>query len=150
MAALLMFAHPQCPCSRASMGELALIMTHAPQKVQAQVLFLRPKDYAEDWVKTDLWRSAAAIPGVQAVVDEQGREAGLFHAGVSGQVMLYDPRGNLVFSGGITSSRGHSGDNDGREAIEDYLNKGVMPVKSTPFFGCALFDHGSGKAPGEK
>ncbi|HZE13934.1 MAG TPA: hypothetical protein VE086_09265, partial [Chthoniobacterales bacterium] len=32
---LLMFAHPHCPCTRASIGELAQIMAHAVGKVNA-------------------------------------------------------------------------------------------------------------------
>jgi len=31
--------------------------------------------------------------------------------------MLYDKLGQLVFNGGITSSRGHEGDNEGQDAI---------------------------------
>src|SRR5690348_5579320 len=36
---LLMFAHPQCQCSSASIGELAIIMAHAGGQLDAQVLF---------------------------------------------------------------------------------------------------------------
>src|SRR5436309_12091604 len=39
---LLMFAHPQCQCSRASLGELAIIMAHAGAQLDAQVLFYLP------------------------------------------------------------------------------------------------------------
>ncbi|MBI4309910.1 MAG: hypothetical protein HY591_06225 [Candidatus Omnitrophica bacterium] len=136
---LLMFVHPHCPCSRASAGELSLIMAHSQKKVRAQVLFLRPETLSEQWVKTDLWDSAMRIPGVEVVMDDQGKEARIFHANVSGQVMLYDARGNLVFSGGITPSRGHQGDNDGRDAIVSFLTKGIILHKQTPFFGCLLF-----------
>ena len=118
---LVMFVHPHCPCSRASMKELSLIMTHCQKNVRAQVVFLKPEEFSQDWVKTDLWKNAINIPGVEAVVDDHGKEAKIFHADVSGQVMLYDILGNLVFSGGITSSRGHEGDNDGRDAIVSFL-----------------------------
>src|SRR5215467_4910724 len=30
---LVMFAHPHCPCSRASIGELAIIMARSPEKL---------------------------------------------------------------------------------------------------------------------
>ena len=115
-----------------------MIMANCPKKVRAEAIFLRPAEFAEEWIKTDLWNSAVRIPGVEAIVDDQGKEAGIFHAGVSGQVMLYDGQGDLVFSGGITSSRGHAGDNDGRDAIISYLTKGVVFRKQTPFFGCLL------------
>ena len=135
---LVMFVHPHCPCSRASMEELSLIMAHCQNKVRTEVVFLRPEEFLQDWVKTDLWKSAIHIPGVEAIIDDQGKEAKIFHADISGQVMLYDILGNLVFSGGITSSRGHEGDNDGREAIVSFLTKGIIPKKQTPFFGCLL------------
>src|SRR5579872_6488183 len=35
---LLMFMHPQCPCSRASVGELALLMAHCQGKLSTHVL----------------------------------------------------------------------------------------------------------------
>src|ERR1700682_1778662 len=36
---LVMFAHPNCPCSRASIGELAILMAQAPEKFDAHVFF---------------------------------------------------------------------------------------------------------------
>ena len=137
---LVMFVHPHCPCSRASMSELSLIMAHCQKKVRTVVIFVRPENFTEEWVKTDLWNSALHIPGVEVMVDAQGKEAKIFYADVSGQTMLYDAQGKLVFSGGITSSRGHEGDNDGKEAIVAFLTKGVILKKQTPFFGCLLFN----------
>ena len=46
----------------------------------------------------------------------------------SGQTLLYDTKGHLVFSGGITGGRGHEGDNTGRESIEKYLQTGKTIV----------------------
>ena len=57
-ATLLIFAHPQCSCSRASVGELAVIMARSPRKPDTHVFFYLPADQASDWVKTDLWKSA--------------------------------------------------------------------------------------------
>ena len=137
---LVMFVHPRCPCSRASMEELSLIMAHCQRKVRTQVVFVKPERFSQDWVKTDLWNSATHISGVEAMVDGEGKEAKFFRANVSGQTMLYDSQGRLVFSGGITPSRGHEGDNDGRDAILAFLTKGIILHKQTPFFGCLLFN----------
>ena len=82
----------------------------------------------------------AAIPGVKVLIDENGTEAGLFDAHVSGQVLLYDTEGKLVFHGGITESRGQAGDNAGRAAIESIVNQGTSDRDQTPVFGCPLFD----------
>lgn len=137
---LVMFAHPHCPCTRASIGELALLMTQCEGRVTAYVLFFKPRDFPDDWEKTDLWHSAAAIPSVTPIQDDDGMEARRFHAATSGHTVLYDAQGLLLFSGGITASRGHSGDNDGRSSIVTLLTEGVMEKTKTPTFGCSLFE----------
>ena len=139
-ATLVMVAHPHCPCTRASIGELALLMARLQGQVPAYVLFLKPTGVAEDWPKTDLWRSSAAIPGVTVMGDEGGVEAARFRATVSGQTFLYDVNGRLLFSGGITASRGHSGGNAGRSAIVHLVTKGVAERTQTSVFGCSLHD----------
>jgi hypothetical protein len=142
-ATLIMLVHPHCPCTRASIGELALLMAHSQGRLNAYVLFLKPEGFSEEWEKTDLWQSAAGIPGVNPVIDDDGLEARRFHATTSGQTNLYDADGRLLFSGGITSARGHSGDNAGRSAIESFLNAGGADRSETNVFGCPLFDENS-------
>ena len=56
-------------------------MTQAQGRVTAYVLFVKPPGFSDGWEQTDLWASAAAIPGVTPVRDDDGVEAGLFHAG---------------------------------------------------------------------
>ena len=63
----------------------------------------------------------------------------VFHAETSGQTALYDATGNLLFSGGITSARGHEGDNDGRAAVVSLLTSDGAEERETPVFGCPLF-----------
>src|SRR5207248_9934213 len=65
-ATLLIFAHPRCPCSSASLGELAILMAHAGGRVDANVFFYVPANGAGTWARTDLWRDASNIPGVRA------------------------------------------------------------------------------------
>ena len=138
-ATLVMLAHPHCPCTRASIGELARLMTQARGRVTAYVLFVKPRGFSDGWARTDLWESAAAIPGVTPVLDDGGAEAGLFHAATSGQTVLYDAAGNLLFSGGITAARGHAGDNAGRTAVVSLLTSDAAEERGTPVFGCPLF-----------
>lgn len=142
-ATLVMLAHPHCPCTRASIGELSQLMTQAEGRVTAYVLFVKPPGFSAEWEKTDLWSSAAAIPGVSVVRDDEGVEALRFHAATSGQVTLYDGGGSLLFSGGITSARGHAGDNAGRAAIVSLLTTDETGQRETPVFGCPLFAQGA-------
>lgn len=141
-ATLVMFAHPQCGCSRASLGELAIIMAHQSGQVSASVLFYRPAAESPQWAKTDLWETAKGIPGVRVLEDPNGSIAQSFGVYTSGQTLLYDSAGRLQFKGGITAFRGHSGDNAGRSAIaallrHDALPAAVFPITS-PVFGCSL------------
>jgi hypothetical protein len=138
-ATLVMLAHPHCPCTRASINELSRLMTQAQGRVTAYVLFVKPPNFSDGWEQTDLWASAAAIPGVTVVRDDDGVEAVRFHAATSGQAVLYDAAGNLLFSGGLTSARGHAGANAGRTAIVSLLTSDEAVECATPVFGCPLF-----------
>jgi hypothetical protein len=138
-ATLVMFLHPYCPCSRATIEELNGLMAHCNGKITVYALFLKPKGVTDAWVHTDLWRSAEAIPGVHAIADDGGLEAQRFGAKTSGQTFLYGLKGNLLFRGGITAARGHSGDNAGRDAIQALLVGGSSRRNvTTPVFGCSL------------
>jgi hypothetical protein len=141
-AALVMFVHPQCPCSKASLGELAMIMAHARGALAADVYFYLPASEASMWTRTDLWRSAKAIPGVRVFEDREAAMAKSFGVFTSGQTLLYEASGHLLFKGGITGFRGHSGDNAGRSAIVALLQSetprpNTLPVV-TPVLGCSL------------
>jgi hypothetical protein len=136
---LLMFAHPQCPCTRASVAELARLMHQVGDRVEAHVLVLKPEGGEAGWEKTDVWTRSAEIPGVSVAADPDGREAARFGASTSGQVVLYDPGGRLLFRGGITGARGHEGDNAGRDHMAALIRTGSADARESRVFGCALF-----------
>jgi hypothetical protein len=143
---LVMAVHPHCPCTRATFGELAMLTTHAGERLQVYVLFTRPSGVPAGWERTDLWDSALRLPGCRPIADERGEEAARFGAATSGHSALYDPDGRLVFRGGITASRGHAGDNPGRAAIERIVlggeRGGVHSLAATPVYGCPLAAEG--------
>jgi len=135
---LVMVAHPHCPCTTASVGELAKIMTRLQGKIAAYVLFVKPKTTGRDWEDTDLRRSAEAIPGVKVVFDPDGQEAHRFGAETSGHTFLFGVDGHLLFSGGITASRGHAGLNAGESSIIALLTQQIPIRTETLVFGCSL------------
>jgi hypothetical protein len=145
-ATLVMLAHPQCPCTRASLGELEQIMAHLDGRIAATVLFYKPQGAPAGWASSDLWDKASRIPGVTAAWDSEGAEARRFGGATSGHVVVYDTRGYLLFSGGITASRGHLGDNFGRSAIVSAVGSGVILQGRAPVFGCSLLDARSRRA----
>jgi len=149
-ATLVMFVHPRCSCTSASVGELAELMAHCQGLVNAHVVFFRPSGSREDWTHSDLWKAATLIPGVTVQADEDGREAQLFHAETSGHTALYDTQGQLIFDGGITASRGHAGDNDGREAITALLHGKSTEHAQTPVYGCLILKPEPKTAEGAK
>lgn len=135
---IVVIGHPKCPCTRATIGELALIMAHLHNRATAVAVFVRPHDAPDGWDDTDLRRSAAAIPGVTVMTDLDEAEADIFNAQVSGQTMLYSAEGTLLFSGGITAARGHSGDNAGRSSVVSFVSSGTAAQNRTPVYGCTL------------
>lgn len=139
---LIMFAHPRCSCSRASLNELSIILAKAKKQASVQVVFYKPRGMALDWVESDLWFKARNLPGVSTVVDLDGREARKFGAMTSGHTVLYGKGRELLFSGGITDSRAHEGDNLGRTSVIDLLLGRIASVGITKTFGCELFHGG--------
>lgn len=135
---LLMFAHPKCPCTRASMEEFNRLLAQCHEAVTPHVLFFVPENKANDWAEGALWKSAKAIPGVVVETDPEGRKARLFGAETSGYVVLYSPRGELLFQGGITAGRGHAGDNTGESAILSLLASRDTQTRQSRVFGCNL------------
>lgn len=135
---LVMLAQPRCSCTHASLRELERLMADVTGRVDAFVLFVAPEGEAGPTADDNLWRLASKIPGVQVRADPGGREARRFDAHTAGQVVFYDAAGRLVFSGGITSGRGHEGDNAGRSSIVALARETGAADSRSHVFGCTL------------
>src|SRR5215210_4678983 len=103
---LVMFAHPRCPCTRASLAELGELLSHNSVGAEVRILFVRPEGVADGWERGELWATAADIPGVRVECDPGGAEAARAGATASGHVVVYDRDGRVAFRGGITKARG--------------------------------------------
>jgi hypothetical protein len=136
---LVLLAHPQCSCTSATLTELAEVLARAQRQPKTYILFLKPYGVPEWWEQSPTWQQANGLPGVSVLRDDEGAVAARFGAVTSGQVVFYDGDGVLRFSGGITSSRGHAGENPGRAALVALLNETATPVDRTSVFGCSLF-----------
>lgn len=135
---LVVSIHPQCPCTRATVEELAVINTHCPS-LHMDLLFIKPQGMRDSWLKSDTWSKAQKFPRCSVIADEDGHLSAAMHALSSGQANLYDPRGHLIYSGGITAGRGHVGDNAGVESILALANGNRAEQNRRPVFGCPLF-----------
>lgn len=127
--AIVMFVHPECPCTRASLTELANIARHVGDRAMITVV--------ADRTGTG-WDKAATIPNATRVLDPLELEARRFGAHTSGHVVVYDRFGVHRYSGGITGSRGHIGDNVGRELVEAIADGSADRDLTHAVFGCAL------------
>lgn len=140
-ATLVLFAHPRCPCTRATLSELETIIAQSRSSARLMVVFFKPKGAPDSWIEEDgLAESARRIPGATVVADPDGAEAKRFGVSASGHILLFDAEGKQLFSGGVTALRGHVGDNDGRRAVIAILNGERPATAQTPVFGCALYD----------
>jgi hypothetical protein len=145
---LVMFVHPKCPCSDASIAEFSELMERCGNRVNAQVVVFQPSGQPDDWSRTSLVHSASEIPGVQVRADLDASIARTCGAQTSGDVLLYDKAGRVIFEGGITGSRGHVGDNN---ALETLCKLILAPIPSSapavhePVFGCAIYSSTDGQ-----
>lgn len=138
---IIMFLHPHCPCSKASLHELLMLDTKLRPGIAVSCVFCQAPEESADYIRsTGLWREVAKGANLHATIDS-GAETSLFHPRISGEIFAYDAAGTLVYHGGITPSRGHVGDNLGAERLLARLNEdsaGTQPPDIFPAFGCAL------------
>ncbi len=137
---IMLFAHPHCPCTKATLGELEKIMARCQRQVSSYVILIWPKGTGSDWVETEIKEMASNIPDVEVIIDSAGQLTHAFNCETSGSTLLYNQSGTLIFYGGITPARGHMGDNVGRDAIEDFLHGRDIFKNTSPVFGCGLLD----------
>jgi hypothetical protein len=135
---LLLFLHPHCPCSRATLNELVKLRALTQDKIAVTIVFTIPPGTPPGWEKGELLDRAHAMPGVRVCLDEKGVATRRFGVNGSGHALLYAPTGKLLFSGGITAARGEDGDNPGENAVADLVLHGRADLTHTPVFGCEL------------
>lgn len=136
---LVVFVHPHCPCTRATVAELDRLVARCRGRLAVHVV-LRDTDDAP-CEGTSLFEHVRRIPGVATHVD-RGATARAFAAATSGAAVLYGVDGTLRFSGGLTRSRGHEGDSEGAAivlAAAERPGERTQPA-TTEVFGCPLCD----------
>jgi hypothetical protein len=133
---LVLALHSRCPCSRATVQELADILTRHPSQVVVAVLLYCPEP--EGAGSDDNHLNLRVLPAGIRVERANCGEARRFGAATSGHVLLYRPDGRLVFSGGITRGRGQVGDSPGRAALCARLRGVCESLASTAVYGCPL------------
>jgi hypothetical protein len=134
---LVVFTHPQCPCTRATIAELARIAGELGDHAQLHVVLVRPTDAPPHFEDGAIAERAATIRGVKLVVDD-GSEARRFGSVTSGATVLYTSDGALAFHGGLTTARGHEGRSPAHAQIAEVVLRDSNTTLTTPVFGCEI------------
>lgn len=137
-ATLVVFLHPRCPCSRATLELLDRLLATADLAAHVEIDITLPANATAEWADSPTVSRARALPGARVTLDEGGAVAQRFGAHTSGQVVLYDVHGRRMFSGGITQARGEIGDNHSFDALLAHLRGERGIPDKAPVFGCAL------------
>ncbi len=140
---LLLFLHPKCACSRATIHELnRLLADHRlreEQKPDVVLVACFPSGKESSWSRSTTISSGTKLPRSTVWMDENGRESANFGAITSGTVMLFSPTGQRLFQGGVTIARAHEGDSAGtQELTRLLLQKELARPRQFPVFGCRL------------
>ena len=120
---LILFLHPRCPCSQATVEEL----TQLGPLPHLEIVLSQVSSAAA---------LRAAFPQAELVSDPEGKQRELYQAWTSGQLVGYDGAGRLGFCGGITASRGQRGASLGRANLLAWLHG--QPQQQASVFGCPL------------
>ena len=137
---LMLFLHPKCPCSRATVAELERLPVLVPVDALPNVCVVAaaPRSSGDRWWSNQFLERVERLPNARLVRDAGGVETALFGARISGTVLLFDANGNRLYAGGVTMSRGHAGDNVGLQAVTDLLVNHDANVSPIPPLGCDM------------
>lgn len=135
---IVLFVHPKCPCSMATLRELGRNLGDIADQIAVRIVVYCPKEASDSWTDTKLKELAEQLFPDSTLIDRNAIEARRFAAATSGHVFAFSPAGLCLFQGGVTSSRGHEGDNLGVQAIRQIAESKNNICKTTPVFGCPI------------
>lgn len=139
---LLVFLHPDCPCSRATLDNLEPIVGN--RDIAVVLVCLGEIDLATREELDGLGGCQRQLrrwdkhSNITVLSDPDGEETDRFGAATSGFCLLFDAQGKLAYHGGVTSSRGHRGANAGAKSLKTILDGSGPAASSYPVYGCAL------------
>jgi hypothetical protein len=158
---LLVFIHPRCSCTPATLEQLDTILGSIRTPVQTDLVVYRSRvlDRAATAGDASLSLHARArsqpVPHqdpaplsgftnplhhpAQVVPDTNGLLARRFGAATSGEVILYSADGRLLYQGGITPMRASTGESLASIALRRALVNGEAQSKTFNVFGCPIF-----------
>jgi hypothetical protein len=140
---LLVFIHPQCSCTVATLQQLNQLLDNLPRPVE---VVLAVYDSVALHGQAPINSLASLHHPFRTLTDGNGRLARRFGAATSGEILLYSATRQLLFQGGITPERAHAGDSPGAQALRAALVSGKPShAAQSSVFGCPIFHLGWSK-----
>jgi hypothetical protein len=102
LPSVILFANPNSPCTTDTLAQLKEAVEG--ERVKASIVFWAPEHADEESLNSNNIDQAKQISGATIVFDSKGHEFANFGIQSSGQVIVYDPNGQLVYNGDITGS----------------------------------------------
>lgn len=138
---IIVFAHPHCPCTQATLAEFARLHMQFKDKMNATIVLYQPLGQEDEWVHGAIYRAASRIQGLTVIRDLGGETAKRFGVNTSGHVLAYKADGLLGYSGGLTASRGHEGLSNGTVALREVMkNQRAIGLTEYAVFGCPIVE----------
>lgn len=135
---LLLFYHPKCPCTAATVRVLQRLQTRFTTETSIIAVAYCPENQTEDWVNSATTRTLSKLENTQVLVDYAGKMTQEFGVFVSGHLLLYTSDGHLTFSGGITPYRGHEGDGPASSDLLKRVNQMQSGYQDWTVYGCSI------------
>ncbi len=132
---LVLFLHPHCPCSFATVNELKRVL--ARTDVDLSVVFI-DLDKSYDLSRQELFKQVSQIKAAKIIIDKNNVMTKAFKVYTSGTILAYNKDGGLIFQGGITAGRGEEGDNLAKNKLVQSLK--CQKMSQAQVFGCSLLD----------
>lgn len=135
---LLLFYHPQCPCTVATVEGFVQLLGSLDPAVGVTAYAYLPSQFSEDWIESTSTRMLREVPGLEIQRDPNGELAKQHGVMTSGHVVFVNADGQVEFQGGITSARSHFGPALPRQALRQVLSGEEPTASQWPTFGCPL------------
>lgn len=139
---VVLFYHPHCPCTRATVRSLERMASRCSSRMKWIAYAYCPENEADSWIDTATTRRLREAIRAEVRVDRGGQACVGFGARTSGHIAAYDASGRLLFSGGITPSRGHEGDCIAAATLVRCLGGEETFQRAWPVFGCQIVTDG--------
>lgn len=134
---LILFLHPRCSCSRATLHELSKVLRKSTNSPRVTIVMYCPNGKPDAWIEGPNDRLARKLDPHEFVIDagQLFQQNGIVD---SGHVLCFDRSGTIRFSGGVTGSRSHEGSNQASAALRRILNGEGESCIEFPVFGCSI------------